>query len=205
MVLGTRFRSLPEATSLKSAVSGALVGVALLGGTFVTGAAQDASPAACAPTAAAVASPAAAPGWITDVAIDPALEASGDSTTVGVLIGEVLEINVAEFEARPFVQLQAANNTEAAVTTVVFMTPEGFDASCFTLPADAAELPEGVTPVGSFSLEAGEQITAVFPDLAPGAYLIVTNTGLNLPFTVLEPSEVEVPDIFGTPEGTPAS
>ena len=116
MVLGTRFRSLPEATSLKSAVSGALVGVALIGGTFISGAAQDASPAACAPAApAAVASPAAAPGWITDVAIDPALEASGDSTTVGVVIGEILEINVAQFETRPFVILQTANNTDAAI------------------------------------------------------------------------------------------
>jgi hypothetical protein len=206
MSLGTRFRSASEATSFKTTLGTALVGVAMLGGTLGSVSAQEASPAACPPASpVAVASPAAAPGWITDVAIDPELEATGDSTTVGVKIGEILEINVAEFETRPFVLLQATNNTEAPVTTVVFSTPEGFDATCFTLPADAAELPEGVTPLGSFSLDAGAALTAVFPDLAPGAYLIVTDSGLTLPFTVLEATTVEVPDLFGTPESTPAS
>jgi len=203
MSFGTRFRPSPGASSLRSMVGGALVGIALLGGTFGAATAQDASPVACPPAAtpdAAVASPVAA-GWITDVAIDPNASAEGDSTTVGVTIGDVLEIMAASFETRPIVQLQANNTTDADVTAVVLTAPAEFDVTCFTLPADVSELPEGVTPYGSFEVAAGTQVTAVFPDLAPGTYIFATSSGQALTFVVTEPAAVDVPDIFASPEG----
>ena len=200
MSLGTRFRMFPEATSIKSTVGAALVGLALLGGTLGAASAQDASP-----EASPMASPVAVAAWIDSVAIDASITAEGDTTSVGVTQGEVLEINVAEFETRPFVILQTANTTDSAFTAVLLTVPEGFDATTFTLPEDQAELPEGVTPVGSYEVAPQSQTAAVFTDLAPGTYVLASTAGQNLSFVVTEVVPVDVPDIFGTPEGTPAS
>jgi len=203
MSLGFPLRSTAKGASLKTSLGAALVGVALLGGTFGSVTAQDASPAACPPVAAAPASPEASPvaaSWITDIAVDPTVEVSGDSTTVGVIVHDPLEINVAEFETRPFVVFQIDNQTDATVWAVIFSTPEGFDNSCFTIPADAAELPDGVTPVASAEVPGKGQVGAVIPDLPEGNYLLATSDGQSLTFIVDPRSEVEVPDIFASPE-----
>ena len=122
-----------------------------------------------------------------------------------MIVGDVLEINVAEFETRPFVGLQTANNTDGPIAAVLLMVPEEFDPATLILPGEEAGLPEGVTPVGSYLVPAGTQVTAFFRDLAPGTYVLATDTGLAIPFDVIEPVDLDVPDIFETPEGTPAS
>jgi len=170
--------------------------VALIGGFIGTGGAvaQEASPAA-----SPEASPVAVPAWIAEVAIDPEGEFEGDSTTVGFIVSDVIEIMAPEFETRPVVQLQVANNTGTDLTAVLLTAPEGFDPAGFTLPVDPGGLPEGVIPVGSFAVPAGEQVTAPFADLPEGTYVLATTNGLSLAFPVLPPTDVEVPDIFATP------
>lgn len=191
MSVGTRFRSRPEAPSLKSTLGAALVGVALLGGTAGMTFAQEASPPA---------SPVAVATWIEQVKTEKETKFDGDSTSVGVKIGEIAEINVASFEARPYVILQTANNTEADIQAAVFMVPEGFDAATFVFPATEADLAEGVTAVGGYTVTAGEQTAAVFTDLAPGTYVVGTSSGLAVGFTVVEAAVLDVPDIFASPE-----
>jgi len=182
--------------SSRSRIGAGLLGATLLVGSLGTVAASQATPSAS-PAASPAASPVAA--WIADVAIDPSITVDGDSTTVGLKDGELLEINAASFEARPFVTLQTSNLTDAAVTFVVFSVPEGTEAEGFTIPADAADLPEGVTPVASYVVEAGADFGAVFVDLTPGSYLIATSDGKALGFTVTEAVELDVPDIFASP------
>ena len=200
MIPGSRFRSLPEATSLKSAAGAVVIGLAILGGSIGATSAQDASP-----EASPIASPVAVAAWIDSVAIDTSITPSGDSASVGVTQGEILEINVAEFETRPFVILQTANTTDSAFTAVLFSAPEGFDATTFTIPETEDALPEGVTPIGSYEVAPQSQTAAVFTDLAPGTYVLASTAGQALSFVVTEVVPVEVPDIFETPEGTPAS
>jgi len=134
------------------------------------------------------------------VAVESEVTFDGDSSSVGVVLGEIAEINVATFETRPYIILQTANNTETAMQAAVFMVPEGFDATTFTFPATEADLPEGVTAIGGYEVLAGEQTAAVFPDLAPGSYLVATNTGLSVPFMVTEVVPLDVPDLFASPE-----
>ena len=62
-----------------------------------------------------------------------------------------------------------------------------------------ADLPEGVTAIGAYMVPAGLQTGAVFTDLAPGSYLLATDTGLSVPFTVTEPADLDVPDLFASP------
>ena len=166
MSVGTRFRSQPEAPSLKSTLGAALIGVALLGGTAGMTLAQDASPEA---------SPSAVVSWIEQVKTEKETTFDGDSSSVGVKFGEVAEINVASFETRPYIILQTVNNTEADLQAAVFTVPEGFDAATFVFPASEADLPEGVTAVGGYTVAAGEQTAAVFTDLAPGNYVVATD------------------------------
>jgi hypothetical protein len=191
MSVGTRFRSQPEAPSLKSTLGAALIGVALLGGTAGMTLAQEASPAA---------SPVAVATWIEEVQVESEVTFDGDSSSVGVVLGEIAEINVASFETRPYVILQTANETETDLQAAVFSVPEGFDATTFSFPASEADLPEGVTAVGSYTVPAGEQTAAVFTDMAPGSYVVATNTGLSVAFAVTEPVDLDVPDIFASPE-----
>ncbi len=191
MSVGTRFRSQPEAPSLKSTLGAALIGVALLGGTAGMTLAQDATPSA---------SPMAMATWIEQVKTEKETTFDGDSTSVGVVLGEVAEINVATFETRPYVILQTANNTETDLQAAVFMVPEGFDATTFVFPATEADLPEGVTAVGGYTVPAGEQTAAVFTDFAPGNYVVATDSGLAVGFTVVEAAVIDVPDIFASPE-----
>jgi len=83
----------------------------------------------------------------------------------------------------------------------VFMVPEEMDPASFVFPASEADLPEGVTAVGGYVVPAGTQTAAVFTDLVPGSYVLATDTGLSVPFTVTEVVPLEVPDLFATPEG----
>ena len=143
MFSGSRFRSAPETSSLRSTVGAALVGLALLGGSWRhrrPGGQSQASP---------MASPVAVAAWIDDIAIDLGVEPDGDSTTVGVIVGDVLEIDVAEFETRPFVGLQTANNTDGPIAAVLLMVPDEFDPATLILPGEEAGLPEGVTPLSA--------------------------------------------------------
>jgi hypothetical protein len=195
MSVGSRSRSHPEAPSLKSTLGAALIGVALLGGTAGMTLAQEASPAA-----SPEASPVAMATWIESVQVESEVDFDGDSSSVGVTLGEVAEINVAAFETRPYIILQTANNTDGDLHAAVFMVPEDMDPATFVFPATEADLPEGVTAIGGYMVPAGEQTAAVFTDLAPGSYVLATDTGLMVPFMVNERVEVDVPDIFASPE-----
>jgi hypothetical protein len=177
-----------------------VIGLALLTGLSGAASAQEASP-----IASPEASPVAVAAWVDSVTIDASITADGDSTSVGVTQGELLEINVAEFEARPFIILQTANTTDTAFWAVLFTAPEGFDAATFTIPETEDALPEGVTPLGSYAVAPQSQTAAIFTDLVPGTYVLASTAGQALSFVVIEPVPIEVPDVFGTPEGTPAS
>lgn len=205
MSFGSRFRITAETTSsLRTTVGAALVGAALLGGSLGLAGAQDASPEAS-PEASPMASPVAVIAWIEQVKMESETEFDGDRASVGVVLGEIAEINVASIETRPYVILQTDNQTESAQNVAVFSVPEGFDATTFTFPASEADLPEGVTVVGGFQVAPGEQAAAVFENPAEGSYVLATDGGLSVPFDVVPAAEIEVPDILGTPEGTPES
>lgn len=191
MSVGSRIRSYPEAPSLKSTLGAALIGVALLGGTAGMTLAQEASPAA---------SPVAMATWIETVQVESEVTFDGDSSSVGVVLGEIAEINVASIEFRPYIILQTANNTDTDLMAAVFMVPEDMDPATFVFPASEADLPEGVTAIGGYEVATGEQTAAVFTDLAPGSYVVATNTGLSVPFMVTEVVDLGVPDIFASPE-----
>jgi len=201
MSLGTRFRISSETTtSLRTTVGAALVGAALLGGSLGLAGAQDASP-----EASPMASPVAVITWIEQVKMESETEFDGDRASVGVVLGEAAEINVASIETRPYVILQTDNQTESVQNVAVFSVPAGFDAATFTFPASEADLPEGVTAIGGFQVPAGEQAAAVFEDPAEGSYLLATDGGLSVPFEIVPAAEIEVPDLFATPEASPES
>jgi hypothetical protein len=201
MSLGTRFRNAPEATSsLRTTVGAALIGAALLGGSLGMAGAQDASP-----EASPMASPVATIDWIDPVMMEEETEFDGDRASVGVVLGEEPTINVAAIEIRPYIILQTDNQTDMAQNVAVFSVPADYDAATFTFPASEADLPEGVTPVGTYQVPAGEQAAAVFTEFAEGAYVVATDGGITIPFTVVPMVEVDVPDLFATPEGTPES
>lgn len=196
MSLGTRFRLNSEAHSLRNSVGAALVGVMMLGGTAGMTVAQEASPAA---------SPVASVSWVEQVPVEAEVMFDGDRASVGVVLNdEETTINVASIEVRPYIILQTDNQTEVAHNAVLFMVPEGFDAATFTFPASEADLPEGVTAVGGYAVEPGSQTAAVFEGLEVGSYLLATDGGLMVPFAVSDVVELDVPDIFAEPEGTPA-
>jgi hypothetical protein len=199
MSLGTRFRKKPEATLSLKAVAGAmLIGAALIGGSLGAAMAQEASPAA---------SPVAVAPWIAELVSDEFPEPDGDSTTVTVVLDDAaaapLSVLPGTFETRPFVQFQTSNLNDADAVVVLLQAPEEFDATGFTLPADAAELPEGVTPFAAYNAPAGADTLAVYPDLPVGTYVLATTNGHAVTFVVTEPAALEVPDIFASPEATP--
>lgn len=197
MAIGSRsHRQSTTGPRLRSAVGAAVLGTLLIGTGGGAVLAQEASPAA-----SPIASPVAMATWIDMVAVESEVTFDGDSSSVGVVLGEVAEINVAAFEVRPYIILQTANNTDMPLLAAVFMVPEGYDPATFVFPATEADLPEGVTAVGGYLVPAGLQTAAVFEDFAPGSYLLATDTGLSVPFMVTEPVVLDVPDLFATPEG----
>jgi hypothetical protein len=196
MSFGTRFRLQSEAHSLRNTMGAALAGMLLLGGTAGMTVAQEASPAA---------SPVASVSWAVQVPVEADVVFDGDRASVGVVLSaEETTINVASIETRPYIILQTDNQTDAVHNAVLFMVPEGFDATTFTFPASEADLPEGVTAIGGYAVEPGSQTAAVFEGLEVGSYLLATDGGLMVPFAVVEAAELDVPDIFAEPAGTPA-
>jgi hypothetical protein len=177
-------------------VGAAALGTLLIGTGGSAVLAQEASP-----EASPMASPIAMVGWIDMVAVESDVTFNGDSSSFGVMLGEIAEINVASIESRPYLILQTANNTDADLMTAVFMVPEGMDPATFIFPTSESDLPEGVTAVGSYLVPAGMQTAAVFEDLSPGSYVLATDTGLSVPFTVTDVVPLDVPDLFATPEG----
>lgn len=201
MSFGTRFRNTSETTSsLKTTVGAALIGAALLGGSLGLANAQDASP-----EASPMASPVATITWIEAVAMETETQFDGDRSSVGVVLAEEAVINVAEIEIRPYIILQTDNQTETPQNVAVFSVPADYDATTFTFPASEADLPEGVTPVGTYQVAPGAQSAAVFPDLSEGNYVVATDGGITIPFAVTPVVDLEVPDLFATPESTPES
>jgi hypothetical protein len=203
MSLGTRFRNRPEATSSLKAVAGAmLIGAALIGGSLGAAMAQDASP-----EASPAASPVAVAPWIEELVNDEFPVPDGDSTTVTVVHDEAaaapLSVLPGSFETRPFVQFQTGNLNDTDSVIVILQAPAEFDATGFTLPEDAAELPEGVTPFAAYTAPAGADVIAVFPDLPVGTYVLAISDGHAVTFVVNEAAAVDVPDIFASPEATP--
>lgn len=197
MSFGTRFRTSPEATSsLKTTVGAALIGAALLGGSLGLAGAQDASP-----EASPMASPVATIDWIEQVVTEAETELEGDRASVGVVLAEEPVINVAEIEIRPNIILQTDNQTETAQNVAVFAVPADYDATAFAFPASEADLPEGVTAIGGYQVAPGEQYAAVFSDLlVEGTYVVATDGGLTIPFAVIPLVDLDVPDIFASPE-----
>jgi hypothetical protein len=177
-------------------VGAAALGTLLIGTGGSAVLAQEASP-----EASPMASPIAIAAWIDMVAVEAEVTFDGDSSSVGVVLGEIAEINVASIEFRPYVILQTSNNTETDLMAAVFMVPEGMDPTTFVFPASEADLPEGVTAIGAYIVPAGMQTAAVFQDFAPGSYVLATDTGLSVSFMVTEVVPLEVPDLFATPEG----
>jgi hypothetical protein len=155
-------------------------------------------------SASPAASPASAgPAWVATYAIDPKATAEGDTATVGVKVGDTLEINAPAFETRPSVILQTTNDTKKDVTLVLFSVPEGTEATGFTVPASESDLPAGVKAYASYEVKAGETFGAVLKDLPAGTYILATTDGQAVAFTVQPEAAIDVPDIFATPEGTP--
>ena len=201
MSFGTRFRMTPEATtSLRTTVGAALIGAALLGGSLGLAGAQDASP-----EASPMASPVAMIDWIDPVMMEEETEFDGDRASVGVVLSDEPAINVAAIETRPYVILQTDNQMDVAQNVAVFAVPADYDAATFIFPASEADLPEGATAVGAYQVGPGEQAAAVFTELVEGSYVVATDGGITIPFTVVPMAEVDVPDLFATPEGTPES
>lgn len=197
MSLGTRFRTSPETiSSLRTTVGAALIGAALLGGSLGLAGAQDASP-----EASPSASPVATIDWIDQVATEAETEFDGDRASVGVVLGEEPVINVAAIEVRPYIILQTDNQSEAVQNVAVFAVPADYDATTFAFPASEADLPEGVTAVGGYQVAPGEQYAAVFDGLlVEGTYVVATDGGMTIPFAVTPMVEIDVPDVFASPE-----
>lgn len=200
MSFGTRFRIAPGTTSsLRTTAGAALIGAALLGGSLGWAGAQDASPEAS-PEASPMASPVATIDWIDQVTMETETDIEGDRASVGVVLAEESVINVAAIEIRPNIILQTANNTETAQNVAVFAVGEEFDATAFTFPASEADLPEGVVAVGGYQVAPGEQYAAVFTGLTEGNYVVATDGGIAIPFSVVPLVDLEVPDILATPD-----
>jgi hypothetical protein len=206
MSFGTRFRRSPETiSSLKTTIGAALVGALLLGGSLGVSSAQDASP-----EASPEASPIATIDWIEQVPLEDDVEFDADRASVGVNLDDPTVINVTAIEIRPYIILQTANFTDTAQNVAVFSVPADFfadplefDATTFTFPASEDELPEGVTAVGGYQVAPDDQAAAVFQDFAEGSYVLATDGGLAVAFTVVPVADLGVPDLFGTPEATP--
>jgi hypothetical protein len=199
MFLGTRSRFMAGTVNcLRSALGAAILGAAVIGASVATGVAQEASP-----EASPIGSPVAAVTWIDQVSMESETAIDGDRASVGVVLGEIAEINVAEIEIRPYIVLQTDNQTDSTQNIALFSVPEGFDATTFAFPAREADLPEGVMAIGAFQVAPGEQAAAVFEGLAEGSYVIATDGGLGVAFAIVPTVDLEVPNIFETPEGTP--
>lgn len=132
------------------------------------------------------------------------VDVEGDSTTLAVVLsGEDAGVSPEETETRPSVILQSTNGSEAPLSVAVLMVPEGFDPATFSLADYDGTLPEGATPAGTYDVEAGATVGAVFQNLTAGSYVVAVSDGASYSLILTEPAPVEVPDIFASPEASP--
>lgn len=196
--------------SIGRRVGASLLAVTLAAGIAAQSVAQDASPEAspaASPVAGAVTGSLPAAGLLSDAEIE------GDSTTIGVVFGgENAGVAVPETETRPTVILQTTNATggpvEIALLQVpadLFETPEDYDPATFSLADFDGTLPDGFTGIGAYALDADEVEGGVFEGLTPGSYVVAATSGESFAFVLTEPAALEVPDIFASPESTPAT
>ncbi len=204
MFLGIRFAEHSGYSERRSFrfVGAMLIGTALLGGSFGGITAQDATPDA---------SPQASPVALVTSGFPAApllseVEIEGDSTTLAVAWdGEALEVLPDETELRPTVILQTTNAGEQPLEFAVLQTPEGFDAATFSLADYDGTLPEGVTAIGAYSVEAAGVEGAVFEGLTAGSYMVAASNGQSFAFVLTEPVALDVPDVFASPAATPGA
>lgn len=187
---------------------GQRVGASVLALTLVAGIAGAAIAQDATPEASPAASPAARE-ITSDLPAAPLLseaEIEGDSTTLAVAWdGEALEVLPAETEMRPTVILQTTNGGDTPLEFALMQTPEGFDPATFSLADFDGTLPDGVTAIGAYALDAGGVEGAVFEGLTAGSYLVAASNGQSFGFVLTEPSALDVPDIFASPAATPAT
>lgn len=188
--------------------TGQRIGTSVLALAFAAGIAgsalaQDASPEA---------SPAASPAASVVTSGFPAApllsesEIEGDSTTLAVAWdGETLEVLPAETELRPTVILQTTNGGDTPLEFALLQTPEGFDPATFSLADFGGTLPDGVTAVGAYSLDAEGVEGAVFEGLTAGSYMVAASNGQSFGLVLTEPAPLDVPDIFASPDASPAA
>lgn len=132
------------------------------------------------------------------------VDIQGDSTTLAVtLVGDEAGVSPPETETRASVILQSTNDSEEALSVAVLMVPEGFDPATFSLAEYDGTLPTGATPVGTYDVEPGETVGAVFQNVSAGTYLVAVSDGGSYPVILAEPAPVDVPDIFASPEASP--
>ncbi|MBA2248370.1 MAG: hypothetical protein H0W23_09580 [Chloroflexia bacterium] len=132
------------------------------------------------------------------------VDIQGDSTTLAVTLGgEEAGVVPGETETRASVILQSTNDSEAPLSVAVLMVPEGFDPASFSLADYDGTLPTGATPVGTYDVEAGETVGAVFQNVTAGSYLIAVSDGGSFPLILTEPASTDVPSIFASPGASP--
>lgn len=182
--------------------TGQRIGASVLALTLAAGIAGSAVAQDASPEASLAASPAAS--GILEAPLLSESEIEGDSTTLAVAWdGEVLEVLPAETELRPTVILQTTNGGDAPLEFALLQTPDGFDPATFSLADYDGTPPEGVTPVGSYVLDAGGVDGAVFEGLTAGSYIVAASNGQSFGFVLIEPAALDVPDIFASPEASP--
>lgn len=190
-------------TRVGQRIGASVLAITLAAGIAGSAIAQDASP-----EASPMASPVA--GMVTsDLPAAPLLsetEIEGDSTTIGVTFGgDSAGIAVEGTETRPTVVLQTTNATGGSIEVALFQVPEAYDPATFSLADYDGTLPDGFTAVGAYALEDGEVDGAVFENVPLGSYVVAATSGESFAFVLTEPVPVEVPDIFASPEATPAT
>ena len=155
--------------------------------------------------------------WKFDATFDLTPETDLDKLSIGVNFATaddelVIEIARPEFEATEATLFQVTNTGDWGHNFVLISVPDGFDPASLTHPESPATLPEGTEFLGSIDLEPGQSGAALFEGLEPGSYVIYcyveapdgethADKGMYVPFTVLPPIELDIPDVVGTPAG----
>ncbi len=151
---------------------------------------------------------------------------SGDSwdVTNAVAIAPQTDLDVAALSAEvagkaftattaadtsPAIMVHFANGEKTPQTFVILMTPDKFDLSTVT-SFDLSKLPAGTTYIGETTLDPGAEADTLFLGLLPGNYAFIAvnadgSVDATSPLVLSEPADLDVPDIFASPEATPAS
>jgi len=151
--------------------------------------------------------------WTLENQIAQSPETDEDSITVSVKFGAetgVIELSPAQFAQQPAIKFRAANEGTDAMTFSLYQGSEGFDPAA--VAGQDATAVEGTlsAPIGSAAVPAGEQLEILFEGLEPGPYVIVVFDASGAAdsaalVTIDEPLVLDVPNVLGTPEASPAS